>query len=187
MQCLKLIAQHDPLPLLSMRTTIEALVHWPDLAPFIMEMLIHLIGAHHPYGPSSLRPSSLRPIIPMAHHPCGPSSLGPSSPGPLSTGPSSHLPDSPSMGGTRASGRGIWNSAPLWTGFIKCCLRPEALPHSLAVLLALPKTQLLEVVGQQPNLREHLTSYAATHLGEVPQEALDALGLAPDEEAEDLF
>ena len=70
-------------------------------------------------------------------------------------------------------------------GFIKCCVRPEALPHSLPVLLALPKPQLIDVLAQQPTLRGDLTSYAATHLGDVPQEALDALGLA-DEEAEEL-
>ena len=123
--CLQIIAQHEPLPILSMRTMIEALVYWPDLSPFVMDILRHLIG------------------------------------------------------------RGIWKSPPLWTGFMKCTLRPEALPHSLPVILSLPKAQLLEVVGQQPNLREHLTSYAVTRLAEVPAEALEALGLA-DEEAEEL-
>lgn len=125
--CLKLLAQAEPLPILSMRTTIEALVFWPALAPFIIEMLLHLVG------------------------------------------------------------RGIWNSPPLWLGFIKCCMRAEVLPHSLRVLLALPKEQLTEVLAKEASLREPLTSYAATHLADVSAEALEVLGLGEGDEAEDLF
>ena len=123
--CLKLIVQQDPLPLLSMRTTIEALVLWPELAPFVMGLLRHLIN------------------------------------------------------------RQIWESKQMWTGFVKCCLRPEALRHSLPVILSLPRQQLKEVIGQQEGLREQLTSFAAMNVAEVPQDALDTLDLA-DEEAEAL-
>ena len=123
--CLKLIVQQDPLPLLSMRTTIEALVLWPELAPFVMGLLRHLIN------------------------------------------------------------RQIWESKQMWTGFVKCCLRPEALRHSLPVILSLPRQQLKEVIGQQEGLREQLTSFAAMNMAEVPQDALDTLDLA-DEEAEAL-
>ena len=41
--CLKLIVQQEPLPLLSMRTAIQALVYWPPIAPFMMDLLRHLI------------------------------------------------------------------------------------------------------------------------------------------------
>jgi hypothetical protein len=100
---------------------------WPELAPFIMDLLRHLIS------------------------------------------------------------RRIWASPPLWTGFVKCVQRPEARPHSLPVILSLPSAQLLEVVAAEAGLREQLTAYAATHLGDVPSEALEALGLAGEElEEEDL-
>ena len=42
--CLKLIASQEPLPLISMRTTIQALSYWPGLTPFVMDLLRHLIG-----------------------------------------------------------------------------------------------------------------------------------------------
>ena len=79
--------------------------------------------------------------------------------------------------------RQIWQAPRLYTGFIKCCV--VSLPDSLPVLLTLPTTPLAEAITQEPELREPLMSYAATHLAEVPQEAKEALGLA-DDEAEEL-
>ena len=77
----------------------------------------------------------------------------------------------------------IWTAPRLFTGFVKCC--GGTLPDSLPVLLALPTQPLQDAIAQEPELREPLFSYAATHLAEVPQEAKEALGLA-DDEAEEL-
>ena len=121
--CLKLIAQQEPLPLISMRTTIQALSYWPELTPFTMDLLRHLIG------------------------------------------------------------RRIWEAPRLFTGFVKCC--SVALPDSLPVLLSLPAKPLTDALEQEPDLKLPLTSYAAMHLSEVPEEAKAALGIT-DDDAEEL-
>jgi symplekin len=120
---LKLIAQQEPLPLLSMRTTIQALDYWEGLKPFTMDLLRHLVD------------------------------------------------------------RRVWETPRLWTGFVKCCA--VSVPHSVPVLLGLPKAQVLDTIAQHPDLREPLVSYAVIHLAEVSQDVKDALGLA-DDDAEEL-
>ena len=79
----------------------------------------------------------------------------------------------------RLLARRVWSMPRLWTGFVKCC--HMAMPHSFAVLLALPKAQLVDALEQQPEFKERLLPYAATHLATVPPDALDALGLTEED------
>ena len=76
----------------------------------------------------------------------------------------------------------VWEMPRLWIGVLKCC--KDYMPHSCPVLLQLPRPQLLDVLEQQPEIRDKLISYAATHLDAVPQDALSVLGLDEDEDEE---
>ena len=116
---LQSLVEAEPLPLMTMRTIMQALVYHPKLAEFAMDLLRRLLA------------------------------------------------------------RRVWTMPRLWTGFVKCCAM--SVPHSLPVLLALPKEQLVAALEQQPDLKEQLVPYAATHLASVPPEALEALGLTEDD------
>ena len=76
----------------------------------------------------------------------------------------------------------VWTMPRLWQGVLKCC--HVSMPHSFPVLLQLPRPQLLDALEQQPDFREKLVQYAATHLDTVPQDALEVLGLDEEEEEE---
>ena len=119
--CLKLIVQREPLPLLSMRTTIQALDYWEGLRPFTMDLLRYLME------------------------------------------------------------RKVWEAPRLWTGFLKCV--KVSVPHSLPVILELPKAQVEDTLKQFPELKEPLVGYAVTRLDTIPPDVLGALGI---DEAEDL-
>ena len=73
----------------------------------------------------------------------------------------------------------VWTMPRLWTGFIKCC--HMAMPNSLPVVLQLQRAQLIHAIELQPELKDQLISYAATHLASVPADALEVLGLTEDE------
>lgn len=51
----------------------------------------------------------------------------------------------------------VWETGPLWEGFIRCA--KVIAPHSFAALLLLPKEQLQDVVEKQPAMREPLREY----------------------------
>ena len=50
-----------------------------------------------------------------------------------------------------------------------------------SVKLQLPRTQLIHVLEQQPDLKDGLITFAATHLTSVPADALEVLGLTEDD------
>lgn len=51
----------------------------------------------------------------------------------------------------------VWETGPLWEGFIRCAKTIS--PHSFAALLLLPQEQLKDVVEKQPTLRAPLREY----------------------------
>ncbi|EST09306.1 Symplekin C-terminal [Kalmanozyma brasiliensis GHG001] len=57
----------------------------------------------------------------------------------------------------------IWQNAPLWDGFILCA--KQTAPSSFGALIQLPKEQLREVVGRQPELRTGLVEYLTGKAG----------------------
>ena len=75
--------------------------------------------------------------------------------------------------------RKVWTDKLLWAGFVRCC--GMGAPHSSSVVLSLPKAQMLAALEQQPELRPPCIAYAASHIGEMTAEVLDALGLAEEE------
>ncbi|KAJ9474503.1 Pre-tRNA-processing protein PTA1 [Pseudozyma hubeiensis] len=57
----------------------------------------------------------------------------------------------------------IWLNAPLWDGFILCA--KQTAPSSFGALIQLPREQLREVVGRQPELRTGLVEYLTGKAG----------------------
>ncbi|GAC98080.1 cleavage/polyadenylation specificity factor [Pseudozyma hubeiensis SY62] len=57
----------------------------------------------------------------------------------------------------------IWLNAPLWDGFLLCA--KQTAPSSFGALIQLPREQLREVVGRQPELRTGLVEYLTGKAG----------------------
>lgn len=57
----------------------------------------------------------------------------------------------------------IWLNGPLWDGFILCA--KQTAPSSFGALIQLPREQLREVVGRQPELRTGLVEYLTGKAG----------------------
>jgi hypothetical protein len=58
---------------------------------------------------------------------------------------------------SRLISKKVWETGPLWEGFIRCA--KVIAPHSFAALLQLPKEQLKDVVTKQPSMRAPLRDY----------------------------
>jgi len=54
------------------------------------------------------------------------------------------------------------------------------MPHSLPVLLTLPAEKLADAMVKQPELKDELICYAATHLNSIPPDVVQVLGLADE-------
>ncbi|KAL5040183.1 hypothetical protein RTP6_007225 [Batrachochytrium dendrobatidis] len=57
----------------------------------------------------------------------------------------------------RLVGKRIWANTQVWQGFIRCCT--IMFPSSISIILALPKTQALDLIDKSPNLRHALQEY----------------------------
>ncbi|ORY92427.1 Symplekin tight junction protein C terminal-domain-containing protein [Leucosporidium creatinivorum] len=76
----------------------------------------------------------------------------------------------------------VWETGPLWEGFIRCA--KVISPHSFAALLLLPQEQLKDVVEKQPTLKGPLREYVKQKTGSNKARSavlFEALGGEEDE------
>ncbi len=81
---------------------------------------------------------------------------------------------------SRLLGKRVWEDSTLWDGFIKCAQMTK--PHSLPVLMQLPRAQLALLLLKAPEFKQSLRAYAMENPSAAARALLPLLGLAKESE-----